>query len=81
MSLKVCRRLLVGIVSSFSTAILWVGRAIPWDVQSKRWKEAHWYPLRALKEVSTTLEANFLPLPSFSFAFYDKYSDEKYSQR
>lgn len=29
------------------------------------------HPLRALKEVSMTFEGSFLPLPSFSFAFYE----------
>lgn len=49
MSLKVCRRLLVGTVSSFSIVILWVGRAIPWDVQSKGWKEVHLAPTPSLE--------------------------------
>lgn len=49
MSLKVCRRLLVGTVSSFSTAILWVGSAIPWNVESMGWKERARSPTSSLE--------------------------------
>ena len=59
-----------GIIFFNGDTLGWKGDTLRRSEKAMEGKRLH--PLRALKEVSMTLEGNFLPLPSLSFAFYDK---------